>query len=327
MDIEIFNSKYLDECLNIWNEDIGFIYPISHDMFKEKSIDCRYFSKEASFVIKEEEKVIGFIISKVFKDNQNIPKYQNIGWISLIFVKREYRKRGYGNILLTRAEEEMKKLGVLTIMVGSDIHNFFPGIPNDFDNTTDVFFKNRGYDMGYYTHDLIKKLSHDDLIKYSSYNNNEYYEGSTLKKVELRYGTIDDKDDLLEFLHRVFFGRWYDEGVEYFDNGEIEKEYLIAKVDNKVVGFLRVNNCLIKETSYNINWKGRFDKLVGFGPLGVDPEYRHHGIAKMLLYYAISDSYKNGYTDAMIDWTGLVTYYQKLGFETWKCYQYAKKKL
>ena len=47
----------------------------------------------------------------------------------------------------------------------------------------------------------------------------------------------------------------------------------------------------------------------------------------MLLYYAISDSYKNGYTDAMIDWTGLVTYYQKLGFETWKCYQYAKKKL
>lgn len=325
--VEKFEKKYLDECLNIWNEEVGFIFPISKSMFEEKTISCRYFSSDASFVIKEDEKIIGYIISKVFKDNPNIPKYQNVGWISLLFVKRSERKKGYGNILLTSAEEKMKKLGVTTIMVGSDIHNFFPGIPNDFDNTSDTFFANHGYEMGYYTHDLIKKLSSDDLIKYSSYNNNEYIEDGKKKKVLLRYATILDKDALLDFLKRVFFGRWYDEGMEYFSNGEIKKEYLLALVDDKVVGFLRVNNGLIKETSYNINWQGRFQKLVGFGPLGVDPIYRHHGIAKMLLYYAITDSYKNGYSDAMIDWTGLVTYYQKLGFETWKCFKYAKKKI
>ena len=326
MEIYNFSDKYLKECLDMWNEDVGFIYPISLPMFKEKSIECKYFDKDASFVISENGEKIGFIISKLFKDNPNIPKYQNVGWISLLFVKRKYRKHGYGKILLTKAEEVLIYKGINSISIGSDIHNFFPGIPNDFDNTTDVFFKNNGYNIGYYTHDLVKKLTKDDLVKYSSYNNNEYsLDNGEMKKVELVYAKKSDENDLLDFLKRTFFGRWYDEACEYFKNGEIVKEYLLAKVDGEIVGFLRVNNCLIKETSYNINWKERFDRLVGFGPLGVDVNYRHHGIAKMLLYYAISDSYRNGYTEAMIDWTGLVTYYQKLGFETWKCYQYAKK--
>ena len=314
MIIKNLTSDYLEECLNIWNEDVGFIFPFSLEMFKEKSIRCRYFCSDASFVAIEKDEVVGFIIAKAFDNNPNIPKYQNYGWISLIFVKRKYRKKGYGKALKS-------------ISVGSDIHNFFPGIPSDFDNTSDAFFKSQGYDVGYYTHDLVKKLSKDDLVRYDNYNNNEYSIDGVTKKVELVYAKENDKDDLLAFLKRTFFGRWYDEACEYFENKEVIKEYLLAKVDGKIVGFLRVNNGLIKETSYNINWANRFNKLVGFGPLGVDADYRHHGIAKMLLYYAISDSYRNGYSEAMIDWTGLVTYYQKLGFEVWKCYRYVKKNI
>ena len=326
MVIDNFSNQYLDKCLNIWNEDVGFIFPITLPMFKEKSIECKYFKKECSFVLLNDNEVVGFIIGKVFDNNPNIPKYQNVGWISLLFVKRKYRKQGYGKTLLTKSEEAMKKLGVKSISVGSDIHNFFPGIPNDFDNTSDLFFKSCGYEMGYYTHDLIKELSKVDLEKYDNYNHNEYIdESGNLKKVELSYAKKEDKEDVLAFLQRTFFGRWYDEAIEYYTNGEVIKEYLLARVDDKIVGFFRVNYGLIKETSYNINWRNRFDSLVGFGPLGVDSLYRHHGIAKMLLYRGITDSVKSGYHYAMIDWTGLVTYYQKLGFETWKCYKYAKK--
>lgn len=328
MIIKKFSSEYINNCLDIWNEDVGFIFPLSYSMFKEKSVDCCYFCGDASFVMIEDNNVIGFIIAKHFNNNPNIPKYKDYGWISLIFVKRAYRKRGIGKTLLECSEKALIALGVKVIQVGSDIHNFFPGVPNDFDNTSDAFFKACGYDVGYYTHDLIKKLSAKDLTNFGSYNNNEYIDDDgSVKKVSLVYACIDDKEKVLSFLKRTFFGRWYDEAIEYFNNGEIKKEYLLAKVDDNVVGFLRVNNGLIKETSYNINWKDRFDKLVGFGPLGVDSDYRHHGIAKMLMYYAISDSYRNGYTDAMIDWTGLVTYYQKLGFEVWKCYRYVKKNI
>lgn len=327
MILKQFNESYLETCLSLWNEDVGFIFPFTYSMLKEKSIDCRYYSNEASFVAVDNGEVVGFIISKLFDDNPNIPKYKDTGWISLIFVKREFRKKGYGKNLLEKAEEVLISKGAKTISVGGDIHNFFPGVPNDFDNTSDAFFKSNGYDVGYYTHDLIKKLTPNDLVAYSSYNDNKYIENDVVYNVDLSYAKEEDRDSVLDFFKQSFFGRWYDEAIEYFNNKEIVKEYLLARVEGKIVGFLRVNNGLLKETSYNINWKNRFTKLVGIGPLGVDANYRHHGIAKMLLYYAISDSYRNRYTDAMIDWTGLVTYYQKLGFEVWKCYRYVKKNI
>lgn len=327
MELLKLENNHIEECLNLWNQEVGFIYPLDLAMFKQKSIDCKYYKKDASFIIKEEEKIIGFVISKAYDNSEIIPKYHNVGWISLIYVARSFRKKGYGKILLENAEQNLIKIGVNSISIGSDIHNFFPGIPNDFDNTSDTFFRSNGYTANYYTHDLIKTLTDRDLVDYASYHNNSYVVDDITKDVILRYAKKEDKEDVLEFLKRTFYGRWYDEAIEYFNNNEVKKEYLLAYVDDKIVGFLRVNNRLINEISYNINWYHRFDNLVGFGPLGVDKDYRHNGIAKMLLYYAISDSKRNGYTHAMIDWTGLVTYYQKFGFETWKCYQYAKKEI
>ena len=55
--LENFDKKYLDECLNIWNEDVGFIFPISKAMFEEKTVGCRYYSNAASFVIKDNDKI------------------------------------------------------------------------------------------------------------------------------------------------------------------------------------------------------------------------------------------------------------------------------
>lgn len=320
-----FENKYNLEILNLWNNEVGFIYPISEKMFNQKINNCKYFKKECSFVALKDEKVVGFILSKKYDNNPIIQKYFNKGWISLFYVSQRNRKCGIGTNLLTLAEDKLKSLGVIDISIGSDIHNFFPGIPNDFDNLTDKYLRNRGYNVSYYTHDLVKKLTNDDVYKYQSYNNNQIIDNDITCDVVLRYATIKDKDELLDFFKKFFYGRWYDECVEYFLNNQIKKEYLLAIVNHKIVGFLRVNNQLIDEISYNINWASRFDRLVGIGPLGVDPQYRCRGIAKMLLYYSISDSAKTGYTHAMIDWTGLVTYYQKFGYEIWKCYQYANK--
>lgn len=322
-----FDSKYSLDILNLWNSEVGFIFPLSQKMFDQKINNCKYFNNQSSFVVVLNEKVIGFVLSKKYDNNPIIQKYLNKGWISLIYVGQKYRKNGIGSLLLEKSEEELKKLGVTSISIGSDIHNFFPGVPNDFDNLTDVFLRKRGYNVSYYTHDLVKKLTKEDIIKYQSYNENKYLENGEVVEVILRYATINDKEELLDFFKRCFYGRWYDECIEYFENNQIQKEYLLAIVNNKIVGFLRVNNQLIDEISYNLNWSSRFNKLVGIGPLGVDPTYRSRGIAKMLLYYSISDSSKNGYTEAMIDWTGLVTYYQKFGYEIWKCYQYANKNI
>lgn len=333
-----YDAKYQKDILKLWNDEVGFIFPISEIMFNQKVNNCKYFKKEASFIaLDKDDSVLGFILGKAFDNNPIIEKYYNKGWISLIYISRKVRKNGIGSKLLENCENKLRDLGVTSISIGSDIHNFFPGIPNDFDNLSNSFFRKRGYVINAYTHDLIRKLTKEDMVKYQDYNNNQYIEeyydenlGKVCERVidvELRYAKKTDQEELLDFFKRCFYGRWYDECWEYFQNNQIRKEYLLALVKGKIVGFLRVNNQLIDEISYNINWKDRFNKLVGIGPLGVDIEYRCHGIAKMLLYYSISDSAKNGYSDAMIDWTGLVTYYQRFGYEVWKCYHYASKDL
>ena len=130
---------------------------------------------------------------------------------------------------------------------------------------------------------------------------------------------------VLDFFKKCFYGRWYYEALEYFNDGDIQGEYLICLEDDKVVGFLRLNKNKIKKISYNENWNKRFDTLVGVGPLGVDPDYRKNGIAKALIFKGLIDSHNEGIKNAMIDWTGLMAIYQKYGFEVWKCYQYASK--
>lgn len=317
-----YNESYNQDIINLWNEEIGFIFKLESKIFSQK-VNNKYLFKEGSILAFLDNKLVGFIISKVYDNNKNIPKYYDYGWISLFYVGFKYRKQGIGNYLLVNAEEKLVKYGVKTIQVGSDLENFFPGIPADFDNLTDSFFRKRGYDVSRYTHDLLKIITKDDLLE-----NDSLIILSNNKEIIFRYATADDKDILLKFLEKCFFGRWYDEAYSYFLDNDIVSEYLMAVDGEKVVGFLRVNFGFINKVSYNNTWKYNFDNnLVGIGPLGVDPEYRGYGIAKHLIMKSLSDAYKHNITKAMIDWTGLMHIYQKYGFQVWKCYAYTMKKM
>lgn len=309
-----YDKKYSQEIIDLWNEEIGFIYPISSNMFNQ-NINNKYLFKKGSFVVYDNNKLVGFILTKIYDNNEIISKYINTSWISLLYVVSDFRCQGIGNALLNKYEEEIKKTSVTKILVGSDIDCFFPGIPNDFDNLTDVFFSKRGYNVSYYTHDLV---NHIESYKPLNKHNDKY---------TYRYANKNDKDIVLEFFKECFYGRWYYEALEYFDDDDIKEEYLIVIDDNKVIGFLRTNKNLISKISYNVMWSQRFRKLMGLGPLGVNPKYRKQGIASNLIKIALEEAKKENYSEALIDWTGLVAFYQKYGFETWKCYQYANKRI
>lgn len=325
MELDFVNFKninddyYHDAISQLWNEEVGFIFPISEKMMKQNIYENSMFEKSSSFLAIQDGKVIGFILAKVYNQRLSneviIEKYNNNGFISLFYVSRYYRKQGIGSKLLSLCEESLRKLNVKKISIGSDIDCFFPGIPNDFDNLTDVFVRKRGYQANYYTHDLVCKLSKKELT------NNE------IQGVTFRYCTSDDKEIVLEFFKKNFYGRWYYEAIEYFDDNDIKEEYLIAIKDNVVIGFLRINKMLINKISYNIMWANRFEKLAGFGPLGVALEHRKNGIGSTLLNIGLAHCYNESYSDVLIDWTGLVAYYQKYGFQVWKCYLYASKTL
>lgn len=318
MNIVKYNKVFSSKIISLWNDEVGFIFPITVEKYNQNINDNKYLNLDLSYVCIDENNnnIVGFILGKTYDNNPIMPKYYNTSWISLIYVSIKYRKQGIGSKLLEKFESSLPS-NCEKILVGSDIDCFFPGIPNDFDNVGDVFFRNKGYNVNYYTHDLISSINNTNTNIINTFNT----------KYEYRYATKEDKEKVYDFFERCFYGRWYYECIEYFENGEIEEEYLIVLDRDKVIGFLRTNKNRISKISYNIMWRDRFNNLLGLGPLGVDKEYRNQGIATNLLLKALEIAKKEGFSNCLIDWTGLLEYYQKFGFETWKCYQYANKQV
>jgi predicted N-acetyltransferase YhbS len=293
-------------CLKLWNDEMGYVYPISSNSFYQNVID--YKDKDV-MIYYDDERVIGFIFLKRFSDDRLV-NYSNNLYISLFYVSKKYRKQGIGSSLFDFAEEirDGKEL-----IIGKEINNFFPGVPTDFDNLTDVWLEKRGFVGKRYTHDLITK----DPKIYEIRN----------KDVEYKYCDDSQKEELIQMMINNNWGRWALEAKEYFEKKtENDKNaYIVGMVDGKIISFAKVNDYKMYLSSYNLMWKERFENLGGFGPLGVDRNYRKKGIGFDMISVSLNDLVNKGCKTIILDWTGLMELYAKFNFEVWKSYKYMSK--
>ena len=126
--LKLSEYEKLNDLYLIWNAEYGNIYPITAELF-ERNIENIYM--KASYVAVDDGKLIGFVIGKVWQDDYNIKTYEKIGWISLIYVKKEFRNNGIGTLLLQKSLDVFKSLGCTKVFLGKDYQNFFPGLPVD----------------------------------------------------------------------------------------------------------------------------------------------------------------------------------------------------
>lgn len=300
------NIVNLEEARLLWNKEMGNIYPITSLVYNQNVINYQEKFVYGAYL---DNNLLGFIIAKKY-EKDDLDSYNNLGFISLIYVSKKQRKQGIGTRLLQEAHEYLKDKK--TINVGKDINNFFPGIPCDFDNLTDIWFEKRGYVSERYTHDLINLHPHIMELKKDEYN----YKVCTFK----------EKEALLIFMKNNFQGRWYFEALIYFNNGGNGNEYSICLDNDKVIAFARTNDRTFKEVHYNTIWYERFTNLGGVGPLGVDKLYRGKNLGYNIVAFAINRLVNSGIKEIMIDWTGLLEFYQQFGFEVWKSFKYISKK-
>ena len=75
--------------------------------------------------VDENEKLNGFILTKIWNDPFEINTYEDICWINLIYVTRQSRNHGIGSRLLEFVEKEVKKIGKKIICLGKDYLNYF----------------------------------------------------------------------------------------------------------------------------------------------------------------------------------------------------------
>jgi len=76
----------------------------------------------------------------------------------------------------------------------------------------------------------------------------------------------------------------------------------------------------------NINWCFKWQEdSFGLGPIA--DNCRGRGYGKYLIVSIIKHFQQKGYKNMVIDWTDLVDYYKKIGFEPWIKYIMLKKKI
>ncbi|HBP25382.1 MAG TPA: hypothetical protein DD618_00295 [Acholeplasmatales bacterium] len=299
----------IEEARELWNREMGFIYPISAKAFDQNIKNSPNLLKSGSYFAYEDQALVGFVFVKDFH-HPMIPAYASIGFLSMLYVSKSFRRQGIGDKLLAYAEQILKANNKTEIQIGRDYHNFFPGLPNDFDNLGGPWLEKRGFKYVRTTHDLINWEAKAPF----AIRNSEY---------AYRFATQNDEEALLNFMDNNFPGRWKYECYEYYQGPIFQEAYLLALDQEKIIAFTRVNTPDLDILPYNCTWHGRFPKLGALGPLGVNKAYRGKGLGYDVVAAGLNELLKRGCQPMIIDWTGLLEFYQQFGFEVWKefhCY-------
>ena len=290
VDTKLITKDDLDDIFTLSEKSFPAEYNVTKVSLRQKLIDDADKFDEGSLIIREAAsgKPIGFIGTKI----SHSELYPDTGWISIVAVARDYRRNGYGRLLVSKALEALHSAGVKRVSVGQEFHNFFSGIPNPNDENMG-FFNALGF--------VVNEGSHFDLE--AVITDNTYIENfdNSIFVGEFKVKTYnDDYDELMKFLDAEFPGRW-------------------AYEVNKVVGF-----CIL--TSYKDD-EGKKIGYGGLGPIGIAKALRGRQVGNFLLHESLVQAKLNGIVRVNIDWTILVKFYGQFGFIVKRTYIAAYKEL
>jgi len=217
---------------------------------------------------------------------------------------------------LEDAETFLQQLGKKQILLGRDPFHYFPGVPSAYTETCEWFLA-KGYVQGTKEVDLTKAYEASEVVNMPDVDEAEF----VLAKAE-------DEAALIDFLHRCFPGRWEYEAKKYLARAGLGREFVLLKVAGEIKGFCRINDPGTEMIPQNLYWSPLFDcELAAIGPLGVDSSERGKGYGLAIVQAGVAFLRKRGMRQIVIDWTDLVTFYEKLGFSVWKTYETFSKKV
>jgi len=209
---------------------------------------------------------------------------------------------------------------VKKIYFGGDPQNFLPGLPGSLENDYVFLLEKAGYRRRGIVYDLYQDISQkisDEMLQ---------------KKIKLKLCaekvTKKTEPILLKFLKKYFPERWYFEAENIRRIPDGIEDYWILRTGNDLLGFARTNTFKSSYLGSNINWCYRWQKnSCGLGPIGIADNWRGKGYGIYLMTNIIQYFKQKGYRHMIIDWTDLVDYYKKIGFEPYIKYTMLEKKL
>jgi GNAT superfamily N-acetyltransferase len=186
--------------------------------------------------------------------------------LRILAVDRARRRRGIGSALFADADS----LGA-RIAAAEPGNYFIPGVLDP------SFLQHRGWNEVSRTQNLVTDELPDAIPS------------------GVQRATHDDRERVLDFIHREFGRLWAFEAAKAFD---IATPTLFFSESNGVIEGFSAHEC---------NNRG----LGFFGPTGVAHAARGRGVGHRLLRASLADLRRLGYNRAIIAWTDALEYYRK----------------
>ena len=232
--------------------------------------------------------------------------------VTLLCVRPESRRKGYGDALLREAERMIREKGnhKITVGVGTDDRYFMPGVPMN--DGAEKFFIKRGY-----THQWgdTECLDMDEDLKHFNYN--DYAVGDSIHGITYRWAAKEDLPGIRECVGdaQESFVPYYME-EQHYEAGS-EAPVLIAEKDGQVLG------CLI--VSLEVEGEG----LGSVGCTATRTSAQGQGIATNMVRLGTRFLKDSGMRRAFLGYTytDIVRMYERAGYHICQRYFMAVKEL
>jgi GNAT superfamily N-acetyltransferase len=308
---QTYTSDEAEKIIELWNRSFGGEFPLDLRLWRQNVDMCKRSYPDATLVAVREGHIIGAVVGK------------NPNRISAIFVAPEFRRRGIATELLARVEVAFTGELEAKLIAGQDDRHFFPGVPID-GSAARSFFTARGFtEHEGLANDLVRDIStwHQPPTPLTV--------AKTLQaqKITIRRCTEWLVPFLLEHIQANYSDRWLRDTRDRLNAEPNPSEIIVAVQDEtNVVGFCHTYSTKSVIIGPSIYWRNLIgEHYGGLGPIGVAKTHRKIGLGLELLNRSITYVAESGAERMVIDWTNLVEFYAKAGFQVWKSYSFFTK--
>jgi len=270
--------------LDLWNLTL-VRDPIDAATFRTRVLLDLNFRPEGLLVAEVENRPVGFLLSITRQTPLFLQGLEpERAWITAFGVHPAYRRRGIATRLFRRALESLQGR---TVLISPYTPNYFiPGVDVEAYPEAHAFLQTAGWET------ISTPISMQaDLTAFQISEEITALEKRLAQELDIRICPVASADipELLQFIQRHFGWDWVRHAQEVlltlFGPGSDEITFLVARQGPRIVGYCQ-------------------QRRERFGPFGVDPILRSHGIGRVLLFRCLAAQRARGFHCAWFLWTG-----------------------
>lgn len=299
-----FKDADFNRLAGFWNEFAPEKYWIDGEQLRLNTVNSPVFDWGSSAIEVADGEILGFVSVKKSASALYPGPDQDVAHLSCI----AYCDPQYGIDLMAEVKTLLTNRGCSKLQFGQDSRHFFPGCPTDF-AALSGFLTVEGFSEGGEVVDLERSLI--------GYTNKCHVPPGD----EMRAMTTQDIPALAAFFDREFPYRWK---YDTMNKVEIEGPSCVFGLfhGSRVDGFALVqdytNKAPIGGAVWHVNLGSKWGAL---GAIGLAKDQRGRGSGIALLGCALEYLRDRGVDRCIIDWTGLIEFYGKQGFEPTRRYK------